>query len=362
MEREYITNLSLEKLQKLLQDKGQPKFRYEQILKWVYQKRISSFSEMRNLPKSLRDEFSHLFYISKLAIKAIQKSSDGSAVKFAFETEHDTYIIESVVLYDGKRRSLCISSQLGCGLGCTFCETGKIGFIRNLKQYEILGQLIAVNDFLAGQSDNLVTNIIFMGMGEALSNYSNFISSLAIIMDTSCFGIGGRKITVSTAGVIPSLKRFLKEKRNINIAISLNSFSNEMRSKIMPINKRYPIEDLVAFAMSYFKTARSVVTFEYVVIEHENDTMEAVDALSSMLKKVPCKINLIPLNDSNNSEIKGVEENHSTCSEIKGPTENRFNAFAGMLSEHGLTVVVRKSRGRDIRGACGQLAGMLSQT
>mgnify|MGYP002749826306 CR=1 FL=1 len=348
MEREYITNISLDNLRKLLQEKGQPKFRYEQILRWVYQKRIDSFNEMKNLPKSLRDEFSHLFLISKLTIKALQESSDGSAVKFAFKTESDSYIIESVLLYDGKRRSLCISSQLGCGLGCTFCESAKIGFIRNLEQYEILGQIIAANDFLAERSDKLVTNLVFMGMGEALSNYSNFISSLNIMMDNSCFGIGGRKIAVSTAGVIPSLEKFLAEKINVNIAISLNSFSNEKRSKIMPVNKRYPIEDLVAFAVSYYKTARRMVTFEYVVIEQENDTLEAADTLMSILKKVPCKINLIPLNDSKNCEVKG-------------PLENRLNNFASMLIERGLTVVVRKSRGRDIRGACGQLAGILNQ-
>ncbi|MGD9201081.1 MAG: 23S rRNA (adenine(2503)-C(2))-methyltransferase RlmN, partial [Chitinispirillia bacterium] len=334
MEREYITNLSLDNLKKLLKEKGQPEFRYQQILQWVYQKRINSFSEMKNIPNSLRNEFSRSFHISKLKTKAIRKSSDGNAVKFAFETEYDEYIIESVLIYDGKRRSLCISSQLGCGLGCTFCETAKLGFIRNLEQYEILGQLIAANDFLAAQSDKLITNIVFMGMGEALSNYSNFISSLDIIMDSSCFGIGGRKITVSTAGVIPALKRFLDEKRNINIAISLNSFNNEKRSKIMPINKRYPIEDLVDFAVSYYKTKRRMVTFEYVVIEYENDTPEAADNLVSTLKNVQCKINLIPLNDSTNCEMKGSSENHFTKREMKGSSENRFNNFAGMLSEH----------------------------
>jgi 23S rRNA (adenine2503-C2)-methyltransferase len=311
----HITNLTINQLQEALQQMGQPAFRSKQVLKWVYQKRAGSFDDMKNIPKTVREKLKKKFSVKKLSIKYLLESKNGDAVKFGFESDKDDGIVESVILYDGKRRSLCISSQFGCALGCVFCETGNMGFIRNLTQQEILGQLIAADDYLISLSNKLVTNIIFMGMGEALLNYDNFLSSLEIIMNDDCFGMTGRRITVSTAGIIPSIERFVNEEINIGLAISLNSYSNEKRNKIMPINKKYPIENLIKTVRYYYKK----------------------------LKGVPCKINLIPINPFTNSR---------KCT----PTEDLLNQFAKRLAENGLSVTVRKSRGQDINAACGQLA------
>jgi 23S rRNA (adenine2503-C2)-methyltransferase len=219
-----------------------------------------------------------------------------------------------------------------------------MGFIRNLSLEEMLGQLIGINDYCEEHKDKTVTNIVFMGMGEALSNFDTFLSSLQIIMHGDAFGIGARRITVSTAGVIPSIERLMEQDLTIGLAISLNAFNNHQRDRIMPINKTYPIEALVKAAIRYEKRSNRPVTFEYVVIEGENDTPEAVNALSRLLHGVQCKINVIPLNPGPGQQTK--------------PSfEKSLNDFADALLKNGLNAFVRKSRGRDICGACGQLGG-----
>ena len=342
-QRKHITNFTIEQLQKALEKMDEPAFRVKQVLKWVYQKRIENFNDMNNIPKTLREKLNKNYSVDKMPIKYLLESKNRDTVKFGFESDKDGGIIESVILYDGKRRSLCISSQLGCALGCIFCETGKMGFIRNLTQREILGQTIAANDYLISHSDKLVTNIIFMGMGEALLNYDNFISSLKIIMNEDCFGMTGRRITVSTAGVIPSVERFVNEGIKVGLAISLNSYSNETRNKIMPINKKYPIESQIEIVTYYYKKYGTRATFEYILMQGENNTEEAAESLIKQLKGVPCKINLIPINNVTNSSLSP-------------PAEAQLNTFASKLAENGLYVTVRKSRGQDIHAACGQLA------
>jgi 23S rRNA (adenine2503-C2)-methyltransferase len=235
-----------------------------------------------------------------------------------------------------------LSSQIGCSLGCLFCETGSLGFIRNLVQAEILGQLIGINDCLESKNDKLVTNIVFMGMGEALSNFDNFRSSLAVIMSEDAFTIGGRRITVSTAGVIPSIRRLMDEDLSIGLAISLNSYNNAERNRIMPINKKYPIESLVDVASDYFEKTGRPVTFEYVLIEDENDSVEAMKDLARHLSRIVCKINVIPVNPSKYGDHRN-------------PSDDKVQRFAQGLYDLGLTATVRKSRGKDIKGACGQL-------
>ena len=341
---EHITNLTVKQLHEALQHIDEPAFRAKQVLKWVYQKRVTSFDDMKNVPKTLREKLKENYSAEKMPVHYLLESKNGDAVKFGFTSDKNDGIIESVIVYDGRRRSLCISSQLGCALGCVFCETGNMGFIRNLTQREIIGQMIAANDYLFSHSDKLVTNIIFMGMGEALLNYDTFISSLEIIMNDDCFGIRGRRITVSTAGVIPSIERFINEDIKVGLAISLNSYNNEARNNVMPINKKYPIESLIKIVRSYYKKYGERVTFEYVLMHGENDTAEAAESLIKQLKRVPCKINLIPINPFTNSSISA-------------PTEERLNQFAKRLAENGLYVTVRKSRGHDINAACGQLAG-----
>lgn len=341
---EHITNLTIEQLQEALVKMGEPAFRTKQILKWVYQKRIKSFDDMKNVPNTLREKLKEKYSVEKMPIEYLLESKNGDAVKFGFETGKGDGIIESVILYDGKRRSLCISSQLGCALGCVFCETGRMGFIRNLTQGEILGQLISANDYLVAHSDKIVTNIIFMGMGEALLNYDTFLSSLRIIMNDDCFDLKGRRITVSSVGVVPSIQKFIDENIKIGLAISLNTYNDEKRNKLVPINKKYPIESLIKIVRSYYSKFRKQVTFEYVLMHGENDTEEAAETLIRQLRGVPCKLNLIPVNPF-------------TDSKISAPTEEQLNRFAKRLADSGLYITVRKSRGQDICAACGQLAG-----
>jgi 23S rRNA (adenine2503-C2)-methyltransferase len=338
-----LKNLPLPELRAQLLALGEPAFRARQIIKWAYQKRVDSFDAMNNVSKATRTKLSQAFTLEKLKPSAIIESKRCDAVKFAFALLDSRHLAESVLLVDGDRRTACISSQLGCGLGCTFCETGKIGFIRNLTQDEIVGQLIGINDYQARKGDKPVTNIVFMGMGEALSNFDNFRSSLGIIMENDCFNIGGRRITVSTAGVVPSIDRLIAENLNVGLAISLNSFSNEKRTRIMPVNRKYPIETLVAAAQRYFQKTGRRVTFEYVVIAGETDTEEAAHALKKYLGGITCKINLIPINP-----ISGAA--------AIPPDAKELERFSDLLHHHGLSATIRASRGRDIQGAGGARA------
>lgn len=341
-----LKNLIPAKLISLITDCGEREFRARQIIKWLYQKRVDSFDLMNNIPKSTREKFTQTYDISKMLPVSAKMSHSGDAVKFGFSLIESPYIVESVLLFDDKRRTACISSQLGCGLGCIFCETGKMGFIRNLTLEEIIGQIIGINDFLEAKSDKLITNIVFMGMGEALSNFENFRASLEILMSEDAFNIGGRKITVSTAGVIPSIERLMAENLNVGLAISLNAYNNDQRSQLMPINLKYPIDELISIAKRYFEKTGRRVTFEYVIIDGKTNTFEAAVSLQKLLGGFPCKINLIPVNPSSKSLLK--------C-----PSEEAIDKFSYELHRRGLSATVRKSRGRDISGACGQLAGTL---
>lgn len=336
-------NLSFSSVRDEIEKMGEKKFRATQILKWVYQKRVDSFEMMNNMPKVLRQKLNEKYSLKKMEIVSAMESRSRDAVKFGFQLYESAHIVESVLLIDKNRRTACLSSQLGCGLGCLFCETGKMGLIRNLTLDEIIGQLIGINDFLEKRGDKSVTNIVFMGMGEALSNFENFRSALDIIMNKDCFNIGGRRITVSTAGVIPSVERLINENLNIGLAISLNAYSDKQRSAIMPVNNKYPIAKLIEIARKYFDKTGRRVTFEYVLIEGETDTDEAVNALSKLLGGFPCKINVIPVNPGKSSGFKS-------------PAEGRLDIFANKLHQRGLVATLRKSRGKDIWGACGQLS------
>ena len=321
---------------------GEPSFRASQLMKWIYQKRLDTFEGMNNIPKKSKLLFKDNYSLAKLECKYHLESKHKDAVKFGFITADKKGIIESVLLIDGDRRTACLSSQLGCALGCTFCQTGRMGFVRNLSQEEIVGQLIGINDFCEGKNDNLVTNIVFMGMGEALLNFDAFLSSLQIIMHDDAFNIGARRITVSTAGIVPAIERLMEQDLTIGLAISLNAFDNKRRDRIMPVNRKYPIEELVQIAKRYERKTGRTVTFEYVVAQGENDTPQAVRALSSLLKGIKCKINVIPINPSNGSSERL-------------PSEKNLQEFADALFNSGISATVRKSRGRDISGACGQL-------
>lgn len=342
--KKRLKNIPLDMLPSEIESTGEKKFRSQQIRQWLYLKRVGSFSQMKNLPKALQEKLDSLYGIDKMEAVRIIESKNGDAVKFGFRCIESKHLIESVLLIDGDRRTACISSQIGCALGCVFCQTGKMGFIRNLTQEEILGQLIGINDYCESRGDKTVTNIVFMGMGEALSNYDNFMGALRIIMSEDVYNIGARHITVSTAGIVPSVEKLMKEKLTIGLAISLNSYSNELRNELMPVNRKYPIESLVDVARKYFRETGRRVTFEYVLIDGKTNTREALDSLEKYLRGLPCKVNLIPVNPS-------------TGSSFSGPQERELEAFASELSKRNITATIRKSRGQDISGACGQLAG-----
>lgn len=339
-----LKDLSLSLLAQTMAELGQPAFRATQVAKWLYQKRVDTFDAMANVSKEARKLLAERFTIEKPPVAAVLVSEEGDAVKFGFGVPDSDYLVESVLLVEGERRTACLSSQLGCGLGCTFCATGAMGLVRNLSQAEILGQLVGINDYQASRKDKLVTNIVFMGMGEALSNFDNFLSSLEILNSENAFTIGSRRITVSTAGVIPSIRRLMGQDRPIGLAISLNAYNNEMRDGIMPVNKRYPVESLVEIAAEYFEKTGRPVTFEYVLVEGENDGPEAVAALSALLGKIVCKVNVIPLNAT--GEGGG-----------RGPGRDKVDRFVQNLFDKGLNATLRRSKGRDICGACGQLGG-----
>lgn len=339
-----LKKISLACLEEEIIKIGEKKFRASQIKKWVYQKRVNSFEEMNNTPKDLKEKMAKKYSLQKLVPVTIKESVQGDAVKFGFKLYDSPHVVESVLLIDDNRRTACLSSQLGCALGCVFCETAKMGFIRNLTQDEIIGQLIGINDYLYKKDDKLVTNIVFMGMGEALSNFQNFRTTLDIIMNEECFNIGGRRITVSTAGVIPSIEKLIAENLNIGLAISLNAYSDEQRSKLMPINSKYPIKSLIEIAKKYFEKTGRRVTFEYVLIAGETDSDTAADELRKLLGGFPCKINVIPINPGRKNKITP-------------PDESLLMKFTNKLHQRGLAATLRKSRGQDIWGACGQLAG-----
>jgi 23S rRNA (adenine2503-C2)-methyltransferase len=342
MQKINIKDLPLPGLARAVTGLGEPAFRAKQLTKWLYQKRVDDFNGMLNVSKASRLKFKEHFTIEKLPVAAVLASKDGDAVKFGFAATGSEWIIESVLLIDGDRRTACLSSQIGCSLGCVFCETGTLGFVRNLSQAEIIGQLIGINDYLESKKDKLVTNIVFMGMGEALLNYDSFRSSLDIIRSEDAFTIGSRRITISTAGVVPAIQRLMDDDLSIGLAISLNASNNIERNRIMPINKKYPIESLVEISSEYFEKTGRPVTFEYVLVADENNGPEAIEELVSLLSPIICKINVIPVNPGK-------------FDRGKSPSDHEIQGFTQALFDRGLTATVRKSRGKDIKGACGQL-------
>jgi 23S rRNA (adenine2503-C2)-methyltransferase len=337
-----LKNLPLSDVRSHIADIGEPGFRAAQVLKWVYQKRVDSFEQMRNVSKSSQQAMDRHFTLGKLPCDTVLKSRNLDAVKFGFGLVESADIAESVLLYDEQRRTACLSSQLGCGLGCSFCATGDMGFVRNLTQDEIIGQLVGINDYLASQNDKLVDHIVFMGMGEALSNFDTFKSCCEVISDVNCFGLSPKRITVSTAGVVPSIDRLTKEGPSVNLAISLNAHSDEYRNTVMPVNRKYPIQTVVAAAKRFVDKTGNSLTFEYVVNHGANDTPEAIKALTKLLSGISCKLNCIPLNAN--------PQNVGTTPEFRS-----VQVFADALFKKGIVATVRRSRGDDICGACGQL-------
>ena len=333
-----LKSFSSPELEAFLISLGMKRYRANQVYQWLYQKGAASFDEMTNLSKEERTALNEKVYISSLILIKKQTASDGTE-KYLFELE-DGNRIESVLIPDEKRLTLCISTQVGCSMGCRFCLTGKGGLKRNLEAHEIVDQALAVKGLL----NKRITNIVLMGMGEPLANYDNTIAALKILLDEKALNFSSRKVTLSTAGLIPQIDKLGKEGVKVNLAISLNAATDDVRNKIMPINKKYPIKELIACCKRFPLPKRRRITFEYVMLKDINDTKEDAERLCKLLKGVPCKVNLIPFN-----EYEGCE--------FKKPDEKSVERFREILIEHHIMSITRKSKGAEISAACGQLRG-----
>lgn len=336
-----IKNLTVEELSSFIAHLGKERFRATQIIKWVYQKKAESFDEMTNLARDFRETLKGIAFISSLQPIKIEVSKDGTK-KYLFRFL-DGDSIESVLIPDEKRLTLCISSQVGCPLECGFCLTGQGGFVRNLTTSEIVNQICAVQDDLPG--DTKITNIVLMGMGEPLLNYDNVLNALRIMTCGDGLNFSTRKITVSTSGIIPEMAR-LGRAMPVNIAVSLNATTGEVRSRLMPVNKKYPLDRLLSACREYPLPPRRRITFEYILIKGVNDSSEDARRLAKMLRGIPCKINLIPYNEHE-------------WSELRRPSDEAIRGFQEIVLDAGYTAPIRTSKGLDISAACGQLRGRL---
>lgn len=332
-----IRDLSPEELEKFVTDRGLEPFRARQLGKWLYRRGVTSFDEMTDLSKDTRELLKSSFSAGDSMEVAEERVSTDGTRKFLFRLL-DGKQIESVLIPDKGRHTLCISSQVGCALGCTFCLTGTIGKIRNLTPSEIIDQYLLVNRRTGGS----VTNIVFMGMGEPLDNIENLVKALKIMTDENFLGLSPKRITVSTSGIVPGIKELGKQV-SVNLAVSLNAPRDELRDVIMPINRRYPIRELIKASVKFPVPPRKVLMFEYVLLSKVNDSDRDAYDLGHLLSGISCKVNLIPFNEA------GPLPYHT-------PSRERVLRFQEILMSFGINVRIRKSRGRDILGACGQLA------
>lgn len=314
-------------------------YRAKQLYAWIYKRGVDSFDAMTDMSIPFREKLKGLYNISGIKILSVQTAADGTR-KFLSELD-DANRIESVLIPETSRLTLCVSTQAGCALGCRFCMTGAGGFMRNLRLSELAGQVFAAKSILG--PDERLTNVVLMGMGEPLSNYDNVLKFTKILTDGQAFGLSHNKVTVSTAGLVPAMERFMEES-NCSLAVSLNATTDEVRDKLMPINKKYPIDEVITALRAFQGTGKRHVTIEYVMLRDINDSPDDGRRLALMLRGVQCKINLIPFN-----EYPGAA--------FKTPDNQRVSAMSKLLQDAGYTVIVRSSKGQEIQAACGQLRG-----
>ncbi len=342
-----LLDFDLKKLESYFVEIGEKSFRAEQILKWIYHQGVIEFNYMTNLSKELRARLKDNAVIKLPEIIAHQQSSDGTQKWLIQIDNHNS--VETVFIPEDDRGTLCISSQVGCPLDCKFCSTAQQGFNRNLTTGEIIAQVWLANKALGYFKNNkrIITNIVFMGMGEPLLNYDNVLKAINLLTDDFAFGLARRRVTVSTSGIVPEIDR-LKEESNVSLAISLHASNDELRSNIVPINRSYPLDKLLAACKRYTQARdNDPVTIEYVMLRDINDSLEDARELARCLRDFPAKVNLIPFNS-----FPGT---HYSCSDIE-----TINAFREILIKSGIITVTRKTRGDDIDAACGQLVGKVS--
>ena len=335
-----LYDLSLAELTQLFKDMGEQSFRARQLWGWLYQRLATAPAEMTNLSKTLRTILADRTRLTPLTPVSEQHSRDDQTKKLLFRLE-DGQLVETVLMRYEKRRTLCVSTQAGCAMGCVFCATGQMGFMRHLTTGEIVAQVLYLARELAATGER-VTNIVLMGMGEPLHNYDNTLKAIDILTDADGFNLGARKITISTVGLVPAIRRYAAEKRQTPLAVSLHAATDEERSALIPIAKRWPLAELMEACAEYIQQTGRRITFEWALISGENDTIDQAQALGRLVGGLLCHVNLIPLNPT-----------QAYAGRPSSP--ERVAAFQEELANYGVTSTVRVRRGIDIQAGCGQL-------
>ena len=342
-----LLGLTRQQLETFFVDLGEKRFRAQQVMKWIHHRGVRDFSQMTDLSQALRERLAQIADVTPPRIAEQHDSQDGTR-KWAIAVEGGS-LVEAVLIPEGDRATLCVSSQVGCSLDCTFCSTGKQGFQRDLTAAEIIGQVwLAIDSYNAWQAGKgrVVTNVVMMGMGEPLLNFDNVVSAMSLMCDDLAYGLSKRKVTLSTSGVVPNLDR-LAEWSDVSLAVSLHAPNDTLRDETVPINRKYPIARLLESARAYIEAQpdkKRVVTIEYTLLAGVNDSVAQAHELAELLRDYPCKINLIPFNDFPNSGYTR-------------PSGNAVSRFWQVLTDAGFVVTVRTTRGDDIDAACGQLVG-----
>ena len=332
-----IKDYNLDELKNKLESLGEKPFRAEQIFKWLYIEKVKSFDEMTNISLELREKLKENYSICNYEIIKKQESSDGTK-KYLFKIDEDGNAIETVLMQYHHGKTICVSSQIGCKMGCKFCASTGIKFVRSLSSGEIVEQILAVEHDI----EDKISNIVFMGIGEPLDNYENVINAIRIINNPKGLNIGARHISVSTSGIVPRIYDLANENIQCTLSISLHAVNNEKRSAMMPVNNAYPIEELIKACKDYIKITNRRVSFEYALAKDNNDNLEDAKELVKLLKGMLCHVNLIPINKIENGKF------------VKSTNENIMK-FRDYLNDHGIVATIRRELGSDIDAACGQL-------
>ena len=343
-----LLGFSPKKLEEFFVSIGEKPFRSTQVLKWIHQFGASSFDEMTNISKALREKLGEVSEIREPEVLVQNISKDGTR-KWVIQLDGGS-AVEAVLIPENGRATLCVSSQIGCSLDCSFCSTGKQGFNRNLSAAEIIGQVrVAIRSFgpFDPSGNRRVTNVVLMGMGEPLMNFDNVVDAIHLMMEDNAYGLSKRRVTLSTAGVVPQIDK-LGEVTDVSLAISLHAPNDELRDQLVPINKRYPINELIDACNRYMEglNDKRVITVEYTMMAGINDHPSQAKQLVKVLKRLPCKLNLIPFNPFPNS---GYER----------PDDDTIQAFKMVMVKAGIITTVRRTRGDDVDAACGQLVGQV---
>ena len=335
-----IFGMTAEEITAVLKEWGVPAYRARQIMEWLYQRDAHSFEEMTNLPKALRECLREGFFLFRAELRTRLDSEDGSTTKFLLAFADDV-AVETVLMRHSYGNSVCVSTQAGCNMGCAFCASTLHGLTRNLTRGEILAQVIFIQELLKS-SGQKVDTIVIMGAGEPLMNYENVLGFMRLLHAPECLNMGYRNMTISTSGIVPQIYALAEEKLPVTLSISLHAPEQALRSELMPINEKYPLQEVVTAAKAYVDKTKRRVTYEYILIAGMNDTEECAAKLVSLLKGQLANVNLIPINPV-------AERNWQR------PSPQRIHAFEAYLTKHHIAVTIRREMGRDIQAACGQL-------